>query len=202
MEAKTIKIQTVTNTAEPLSRFSSLPRAISSHSLCPKLWKTHPKKSNLIYRTYTRRNTISKKLHHNLDTKTLFPDNYTAILNKLPISPLSKLLTLTPFLDCSGIIWDNGRLEPFAALTYNERNPILLPCESKLAKINTELVHKTTLHGGNHLMTRVIRTEFLIFRLKPLQKKYTQSHIMASLPPDRTTTISRSLQLQKLTDLF
>lgn len=55
------------------------------------------------------------------------------------------------------------------------------------------------MHGRNQLMTRVLRTEFWIFRLKALVKKVTrncktciifkhntQNQIMSSLPPQRS----------------
>lgn len=97
-----------------------------------------------------------------------------------------------------GIIRANGRLVQSPALTYDERHPILLPYDSKLTRLITEFTHKITLHGGNQLMIRVLRTEYWIFRLRTLvknvinncktcvlYKKQTQNQIMASLPPER-----------------
>ncbi|KAI8116031.1 hypothetical protein CVS40_11826 [Lucilia cuprina] len=115
---------------------------------------------------------------------------------------LHSLSTLNPFMDRNGIIRANGRLAQSPELTYNERYPILLPHNSKLSRLLVEFIHKITLHGENQLMTRVLRTEYWIFRLKPLvksvihnfktcvlYKKQIQNHIMASLPEN--TTLSR-----------
>ncbi|XP_011296008.3 uncharacterized protein LOC105262506 [Musca domestica] len=120
-------------------------------------------------------------------------------MKKTQISPSSPLLTLNPFIDSKGIIRANGRLVQSPALTYSERHPIILPHGAKLSKLLVEFTHKVTLHGGNQLMTRVLRSEFWIFGLKSLikqtirkcricliHKKQTQTQIMASLPPERT----------------
>ncbi|XP_075150745.1 uncharacterized protein LOC142224851 [Haematobia irritans] len=131
--------------------------------------------------------------------KNYFRGEYMALSQKKRISSNSNLLPLNPFIDSKGIIRSN-RLDQLPALSYNERHPILLPHESHFSHLYVEFVHKVTLHGGNQLMTRVIRAEFWIFRLKPLVKKIihncrpcivhrhqTQNQIMASLPLERTT---------------
>lgn len=121
------------------------------------------------------------------------------MIKKTQISPSSCLLTLNTFLDAKRVIRANGRLVQSPALTYNERHPILLPYDAKFTGLLVEFCHKVTIHGGNQLMTRVIRSEFWIFRLKPLVKKVirhcktcllfkkqAQNQIMSSLPPERT----------------
>ncbi|XP_075167708.1 uncharacterized protein LOC142239832 [Haematobia irritans] len=88
---------------------------------------------------------------------------------------------MNPFIGSNGVMRSNGRLVQSPVLSYNERHPILLPYDARFTHLLVESIHKVTLHGGNKLMTRVLRSEFWIFRLKPLVTK-----IMASLPPERT----------------
>ncbi|XP_075161758.1 uncharacterized protein LOC142234484 [Haematobia irritans] len=128
-----------------------------------------------------------------------FAHEYTNLVKKMKIASTSSLLTMNPFIDSNGIMRSNGRLVQSPVLSYNERHPILLPYDARFTQLLVEFTHKVTLHGGNQLMTRVLRSEFWIFRLKPLVKKvihscktcilfkrHTQSQIMASLPPERT----------------
>ncbi|XP_075157622.1 uncharacterized protein LOC142230887 [Haematobia irritans] len=85
--------------------------------------------------------------------------------------------------------------EEYAALTQKKR----LAPSSQLLPFNPFIDAKVTMHGGNQLTIRVIRSEFWIFRLKQSVKKVihncrtcalhqykTQTQIMASLPPERT----------------
>ncbi|XP_075170485.1 uncharacterized protein LOC142242852 [Haematobia irritans] len=124
---------------------------------------------------------------------------YTKLVKNIKISSTSSLLTMNPFIYSHGVMRSNGRLVQSPVLSYNERHPILLPYDARFTQLLVEFTHKVTLHGGNQLMTRVLRSEFWIFRLKPLVKKvihncktcilfkrHTQSQIMASLPPERT----------------
>ena len=84
-------------------------------------------------------------------------------------------------------------------LSYNERFPILLPTASRFSYLLIDFIHRLTLHGGNHLLLRVLRIEFYIRRAKNLiktvigccrtctiYKGMTQSQIMAALPTSRT----------------
>ncbi|XP_069965825.1 uncharacterized protein [Bactrocera oleae] len=94
----------------------------------------------------------------------------------------------------------NGRLSNSAALSYNERHPIILPYSSRLTKLLTQFTHSITLHGGNQLVLRLMRTEFWIPKLKTLiksiihqcktcvlHKKSETTQLMAALPAERTT---------------
>lgn len=119
---------------------------------------------------------------------------------KNTISKKSSLLTLNSSIDSSGVMQVDGRLSNSAASSYNERHPILLPYNSRMAKLLTEFTHLVSLHGGNQLALRLIRTEFWIPKLKVLikatihkcktcvlHKQAHQTQIMAALPAERTT---------------
>ncbi|XP_065362054.1 uncharacterized protein LOC135955625 [Calliphora vicina] len=207
LEARTIKTLTTTTQEDPLNRFSNLPRAYRVIAYDLRFWK-----NTGVSRIHLRITSTDVTSEEIIDVKTRliiltqkqhFPDEYKQLKLKQRISSTSSILTLNPFMDQLGVIRANGRLVQSPALTYNERHPILLPYNSTFSRLLTEFTHKITIHGGNQLMLRVLRTEFWIFRLKPLiktvinnckpcvlYKKHTQSQIMASLPPERTT-ISR-----------
>ncbi|XP_075150517.1 uncharacterized protein LOC142224622 [Haematobia irritans] len=204
LEAKPIKVLTTTTVEDPLLRFSSLSRAYRVLAYVLRFWR-----NTGANRTQYRISSLEITSNEIQDIKTrlivctqknYFREEYMALSQKKRISSNSHLLPLNPFIDSKGIIRSNGRLDQSPALSYNERHPILLPHESRFSHLYVEFVHKVTLHGGNQLMTRVIRAEFWIFRLKPLVKKIihncrscivhrhqTQNQIMASLPPERTT---------------
>ncbi|XP_036317487.1 uncharacterized protein LOC118732461 [Rhagoletis pomonella] len=102
-------------------------------------------------------------------------------------------------LDNAGIMRVNGRLK-YAALSYNERHPIIIPDNSIFCSLLLDFLHTTLLHAEKQLMIRMIQQEYFIPRLKQKVKKcifhckpctiYKQrmkSQIMAALPPERTT---------------
>ncbi|XP_075150765.1 uncharacterized protein LOC142224874 [Haematobia irritans] len=203
LEAKAVKVLTTTTFEDPLIRFSSLSHAYRVLCYALRFWRNTG--SN---RTHLRIRSDEIRPEEILDVKRriiimtqkhYFAKEYANLENKIRISSSSSLLTMNPFLDSGGIMRSNGRLVQSPALTYNERHPIILPYEARLTQLLVEFTHKITIHGGNQLMTKSLRSEFWIFRLKPLVKKvirncktcilfkrHTQSQIMASLPPERT----------------
>ncbi|XP_065370999.1 uncharacterized protein LOC135963153 [Calliphora vicina] len=130
--------------------------------------------------------------------KVDFADEYHKLSEKKLLTN-SKVLNLNPFLDEKGMIRVGGRLANAPNLTYNEKFPILLPSSCQFARLFVKFIHDITLHGGNQLMLRVLRTQFFIPRAKNLiktiigrcktctiRKKATHSQIMGALPTLRT----------------
>ncbi|XP_068143540.1 uncharacterized protein [Drosophila tropicalis] len=93
-----------------------------------------------------------------------------------PLPSSSTLLNLNPFLDQHGVLRSCGRLRAAESLRYDERHPILLPYSTHFTRLLVEFAHRNTLHGGNQLMVRYLRTKFWIPRIKNLVK----SHIKGS----------------------
>lgn len=203
LEAKAVKVLTTTTFEDPLNRYSSLAKAYRVLAYVLRLWRNTGRN-----RTNLRISCEEITMEEIQDVKTrlivltqrhFFAKEYHSLKKQSAISMNSNLISLNPFLDPKGVMRANGRLSQSPALTYNERHPILLPYDSKLTELLVEFTHKVTIHGGNQLMTRVLRAEFWIFRLKPLVKKVihrckiclickqkTQTQIMAALPPERT----------------
>ncbi|XP_046803802.1 uncharacterized protein LOC124419226 [Lucilia cuprina] len=131
--------------------------------------------------------------------KVKFTEEYKSQLEKRPISSKSSLLPLNPILDKEGVMRLNGRLARSPSLAYTERHPILLPYACRFTLLLAEFIHKISIHGGNQLMLRIIRIEYLIPRAKTLvrtvvnkckqcilDRKRACTQIMAALPPERT----------------
>ncbi|XP_059222665.1 uncharacterized protein LOC131996772 [Stomoxys calcitrans] len=204
LEEKTVKVLATSSFEDPLIRFSSLSRAYRVIAYTLRIWRNTG--SN---RSHLRVSSLEITAEEIQDAKrrllimtqqNYFSPEYHDLRQNTRISSSSSLLTLNPFIDSNGLMRANGRLVQSPVLTYDERHPILLPYEARLTQLLVEFTHRITLHGGNQLMTRVLRSEFWIFRLKPLVKKvihncktcilyrkHSQSQIMASLPPERTT---------------
>ncbi|XP_065372164.1 uncharacterized protein LOC135964036 [Calliphora vicina] len=130
--------------------------------------------------------------------KVAFGDEYHKLENKESVK-CGNILNLNPFLDEKGIMRVGGRLANALELSYNEKFPILLPSNCRFSVLLVDFIHKVTLHGGNQLMLRVLRTQFYIVRARNLIKtiisrcrmcalyrKKVQSQIMAALPTNRT----------------
>lgn len=73
----------------------------------------------------------------------------------------SMLLSLNPFVDEDGVLRVGGRLKR-AALDTDQKYPIILAKESKLAALIIASVHHETLHGGLQLMLQIIRRTYWI----------------------------------------
>ncbi|KAH8272612.1 hypothetical protein KR018_004509, partial [Drosophila ironensis] len=115
-----------------------------------------------------------------------YPDEYACLVN--------------PFLDPHGVLRACGRIRASESLSYDERHPILLPYNSNFTRMLVRSTHQTSLHGGNQLVTRLVRARFWVPRLRTLVKsvihacrvcvvyrKRTQTQLMGALPVERVT---------------
>ena len=203
LELKKVKALTTSIFEDPLNRFSSLPRAYRVLAYVFRWWKHKGRDRNNLQSLPVEVSPDEILFIKNkiiiCTQKHFFAEEYDLLSRKQVLSKNSCLLTLNPFIDSQGIIRANGRLVQSPELTYNERHPILLPYGCRLSRLLVEFTHKITLHGGNQLLIRLLRSEFWIFRLKVLikavihscrtcviHKQRTQTQIMASLPPERT----------------
>lgn len=103
-------------------------------------------------------------------------------------------------MDKNGIIRANGRLGSTKSLSYNERHPVILAYNSRVARLYVEFVHRIVLHGGPQLVLNTVRQECWILKAKNLirtcihnckpcvvYRKRLQGQIMGELPTERTT---------------
>ncbi|XP_044013992.1 uncharacterized protein LOC122856381 [Aphidius gifuensis] len=77
------------------------------------------------------------------------------------LSRSSPLIKLTPFLDKDGALRVGGRLSR-SLMTSDQKNPLILPRESKLTELILNECHVNTLHGGAQLMLATLRQQYWI----------------------------------------
>ncbi|XP_036344475.1 uncharacterized protein LOC118753713 [Rhagoletis pomonella] len=113
------------------------------------------------------------------------------------VSSSSKISSLNPFLDNTGLIRVGGRLQN-AALSFNAKHPIVLPRHHPLTNSIIEHFHLKLLHAGPQALLATIRLQYWpiggrknvagvlnkcvrCFRTKPIVMR----HIMGNLPAER-----------------
>lgn len=205
-EEEVRKIQTffsyVDNFDDILLRFSSYSKALRVmayvYRFIDRTRRLKREYSRTTHISTTEFTTVKERLIV-LAQKVFFPDEYHQLSEKETIRSSSRLRSLYPFIDANGIIRVGGRLSHANALSFNEQHPIILPYGCNLSKLLVTFIHQVTLHGGNQLMMRVLRTEMWIPRSKNLIKsivgrcrictvmaKKNREQLMASLPLSRT----------------
>ncbi|XP_039968032.1 uncharacterized protein LOC120779724 [Bactrocera tryoni] len=193
----------ITTQEDILERFSSFPTAIRVIAyLFMFCANASPRRREIDYSNHeiTPEEFKTTRMKLTIHTqKTHFREEYDALTHKTQIHKKSSLLTSNPFIDPKGVMRSDGRLTNSTALSYNERHPILLSYNSRITKLLTQFTHLATLHRGNQLVLRLLRTEFWIPKAKMLIKtiihqcktciihnKAQQTQIMAALQNERT----------------
>ncbi|XP_075167783.1 uncharacterized protein LOC142239930 [Haematobia irritans] len=189
-----------------LDRFSSLPKAIRVVAYIYRFfYNTHPKLRMNFHRDSTSISTsevlIVQDRLISMTQKAIFPNEYLALSAKKQISSSSTISSLNPFLDAEGIIRISGRLVSSPALSYNERHPILLPYNCRFSRLLVKFIHEVSVHGGNQLVLRILRSKYWIIKAKNLikttinkckpcviYKHKCQKQLMSALPPERAET--------------
>jgi len=128
---------------------------------------------------------------------TFYPNELKSLLEKRPFPKKSSLYSLTPVLYSDMVMRVNGRLQN-SLIGFKERHPIIIPENSKFCELLISFYHEFSCHGEINLMTRMIRSEYYVPRLKNKIKAYIRSckpcilykqkvktQIMAALPPER-----------------
>ncbi|XP_037824461.1 uncharacterized protein LOC119612686 [Lucilia sericata] len=158
-----------------LERFSSFPRALRVVSYIFRfLFRTHPRlRSNFHKSSLALSSSEIIFARDRLITncqKVGYPAEYRALSSRQVISSSSSILNLNPFLDSEGLIRSCGRLENSPGLSYNEKHPVIIPYNCQYSRLLVKFVHDISLHGGNQLVLRLIRTHYWIPKVKNLIK--------------------------------
>ncbi|XP_024881254.1 uncharacterized protein LOC112460690 [Temnothorax curvispinosus] len=131
--------------------------------------------------------------------RSSFPDKYRALTKGDSVSASSKILSLSPFIDETGLIRVGGRLKN-SELKFDACHPILLPRDHELTKRTIRREHVRNMHAGTQATMAAVRQRFwplslrstarkiirncvTCFRAKPSQSEA----IMGSLPSTRVT---------------
>jgi hypothetical protein len=111
----------------------------------------------------------------------------------------SKLISLSPFIDDTGLLRVGGRLKN-APVKYDQKHPLLMPKNHSVTSLLIESIHKQQLHGGCQTTIAALRRQYWklscrnadrkiifqcikCFRANP--KSYPQ--LMGDLPAPRVT---------------
>lgn len=126
-----------------------------------------------------------------------FAAEYKALKANKNISPSSKLYSLGPIIDSSGLIRVGGRLQ-HSCLDFDAQHPIILPKGHPFTISMVMHFHQKLLHAGPQCLLATIRQQYWpiggrkqvnsiiskcvrCFKLKPKVRQ----HVMGSLPSDR-----------------
>ncbi|XP_068158907.1 uncharacterized protein [Drosophila tropicalis] len=161
---------------EILSRFSNLARALRVIAYVIRFGRRCRKLPN-DYSGEVTSSEINQVLQAliRVTQRDYFPTEHRCLQQKKSLPTSSTILNLNPFIDASGVIRACGRVQQAAALSYDERNPILLPVVSPLSRLLVLFAHQISLHGGSQLVVRLIRQRYWISRLRNLVKSVVNS---------------------------
>ena len=94
-----------------------------------------------------------------------FSSEIRGLQSKAPISRQSRILTLTPFLDNSGVLRAGGRVSK-APVSYSTRHPIILPQKHDVTRLIITHFHETLRHEGNEHVRNTISQDFWILNCR------------------------------------
>lgn len=115
------------------------------------------------------------------------------------LSPKSKLISFTPFLDEDNIIRIGGRLNN-AEIPFSAKHPILLPSNHIFSIRLVEQYHERYLHTGTATLISIIRQKFWIIGVRSLVKKVARKCLKCIKIKARTTTqLMGQLPIERLT---
>lgn len=130
---------------------------------------------------------------------TTFDEDIRHLKNNLQMHKTSKIKSLNPFIDESGVLRVGGRLRNSAA-PYVTRHPIILPHKSVITKAIVRDYHNRFYHAGINLTSNILRSKYWVIRAKDVvreivhkcvqcvkQKPILKSQIMGDLPAERVT---------------
>lgn len=187
-----------------LDRFSSFSKAIRIIAYVYRFYyRTHPKhRLNFSHNnTLITASEVNMVQNHLISTcqKAFYPNEYQALSAKRPIASSSTILSLHPFIDSEGSMRISGRLVRSPTLTYDEQHPIIIPYNCSYSRLLIRFIHELSIHGGNQLVLRLVRTKYWIPKVKNLikttinhckpcvlYKQKCQRQLMSALPPERT----------------
>ncbi|XP_061180594.1 uncharacterized protein LOC133189205 [Saccostrea echinata] len=130
-----------------------------------------------------------------------YGDDMKCLQEKKTLPLKSNIIALHPFVDNKGILRVGGRLNK-APFTIDERNPVILPGKSHIARLLITHLHEKVYHQGRLITEGTVRSNgFWIIGCKRLVNSILYKCVvcrklrgklefqqMADLPPDRVTS--------------
>ncbi len=106
-----------------------------------------------------------------------FPQEIKCLKNNKPISRDSKLISLNPYIDESGVLRVGGRIR-HSTLTPDAKHPILLPPNHNFTKLLIRYEHQRNLHAPTQALLTIIRSKFWIIHGKSAVKRVVKQCII------------------------
>ncbi|XP_058449178.1 uncharacterized protein LOC131429147 [Malaya genurostris] len=104
-----------------------------------------------------------------------FQETTTECKLKSALSGSSKLYNMSPFLDKHGVIRMEGRIGETVFMSYDARNPIILPKEHRLTFLLVDWYHRIYLHANTNTVVNEIKQRFRIPQLRALVRRVSKS---------------------------
>ncbi|KAJ0169568.1 hypothetical protein K1T71_014753 [Dendrolimus kikuchii] len=205
-ERKSIKVHNVSRVSgfeESFgSRFSSLKKMVRVVAFCRRfLQSVRRRNDNIKVTPYLSVTEIREALDICIrqSQQQWFHAESLALKNNTPLNKRSQLYKLNIFMDNNKLLRVGGRLR-HSQLPEDAKHPVVIPHDSKLAKLVVADAHERTFHGGQQLVLNFIRSRYWISRLKNMVRAYihscvtciryaakTKYQLMGELPASRVT---------------
>ncbi|XP_065925824.1 uncharacterized protein [Magallana gigas] len=145
-----LKTADLTNRFEKFSTWNSLISAVTVLKTAARKWK-HMTFDSLTIKQESELFVVKET------QKTFFLEELLCLQDQKPLPRDSSIRNLCPYLDQDGIMRIGGRLN-LSVLPMEQKNPIILPRKSHVAKLIVLHFHeKTGAHQGRHITEGVIR---------------------------------------------
>lgn len=148
-------------TTDIINDFSTYNRLIRITSLCKRFRQSCLHSPNHVTGRLTTEELQSNRRFWILQTQLQHNYDELLCLGKSipePISNKSRLLSLTPFVDGSGLLRIRGRLEN-SMLPYDEVHPIILPPKAQFTGLVIDRAHLRNMHFYIRASTIVVRSK-------------------------------------------
>ncbi|XP_045778087.1 uncharacterized protein LOC123875994 [Maniola jurtina] len=126
-----------------------------------------------------------------------FPEYYTIALGK-PLPTKNKLLSLSPFVDDSGLLRVGGRIKN-GNFSFDKKHPILITSTHPLTKLIFQSEHFRLMHAGPQLLLASIREQFWPLGGRNLAKSTVHKcHRCFRMKAQSTSPVMGNLPRQRL----
>lgn len=99
-----------------------------------------------------------------------FEKDYQQLKEGKPIMRGSRLQRLSPFLDPEGVMRLKSRLQEAEYLSYNQRNPIILPNKHPLTRLIVHHMHEKYWHANYNTVLNELRQLYIIPNVRTILK--------------------------------
>lgn len=117
---------------------------------------------------------------------SMFSNELSLLKKGKDLPPKNRLISLSPYIDSSGVLRVGGRLE-HSDLSFSEKHPILLCKSHPISKLIAQYLHKKHLHPGVSLLFALIRQTYYIFGSRKLSRKIVHDCVTCFRDRSKTT---------------